>query len=314
MAADADYNDSLVLVEQVYPCKQCGKQFYAASSLHSHRKRTHTSWEQKLKCSVCPRTFAFQSELLRHLDTAHNISQYNVQASMAPTVGHVGFPAMMTSPQPPVIISPKLPPSEVSSRSPPQAVSSPDSHHQPREREGLSPHSPASYGSSRAPHDAPMHKANPTSLQVPTIHSQLPQMMPTEKNIYKSPLEQNYKKSPQEQFMPSSNGHKRESPPAENGMDLTSYKQKRREAEKYNDMKEPEEPHKMENGYANGNKMAAAGLDEGLVRDVSLNSVMVQSSEGMRYKCTVCSMLLKSKECLALHVNAKHTQVTFCSF
>ena len=211
-----------------------------------------------------------------------------------------------------------------SQRSPPHVVSSPDSQHhqlhQHHQREGpsVSPLSPAaSYASSRSSmsHDAPMHKTTPTSLQVPTLHPQLPQMMPTEKNIYKSQLEQNYKKSPPEQFLPSSNGHKRESSPPENGMDLTSYKQKRRESEKFNEVKEPEEPaHKMENGYVNGNKMAAAAsLDEGLVRDVSLNSVMVQSSEGMRYKCTVCSMLLKSKECLALHVNAKHTQVSGCS-
>ncbi len=55
----------------VYPCKQCGKIFYAASSLHSHKKRTHTSLENKFKCPHCVRFYAFQSELLRHIDTAH---------------------------------------------------------------------------------------------------------------------------------------------------------------------------------------------------------------------------------------------------
>ena len=36
--------------------------------------------------------------------------------------------------------------------------------------------------------------------------------------------------------------------------------------------------------------------------------VTVSSAMGLRYKCSMCGMLLKSKECLSLHINAKHTQ------
>ena len=168
----------------VYPCKQCGKLFYAASSLHSHRKRTHTSWEQKLKCTVCPRTFAFQSELLRHLDTAHNVSQYNV----APTAPFPSLPA----PPPPVIISP-CPPAVEPPPPPPTTTQPADT--------------------------SPQNAASPPEITAP---------------------------------------------------------------EKVE-----------EDSYSKANKSSP---------------VLVQSSEGMRYKCPECGMLLKSKECLALHINAKHTQ------
>lgn len=42
--------------------------------------------------------------------------------------------------------------------------------------------------------------------------------------------------------------------------------------------------------------------------DQSEHLVTVSSQTGLRFKCTQCGMLLKSKECLALHMNAKHTQ------
>ena len=55
--------------KNTYPCKQCDKKFYAASSLHSHKRRTHD--EQKYRCPYCTRCYAFQSELLHHLESVH---------------------------------------------------------------------------------------------------------------------------------------------------------------------------------------------------------------------------------------------------
>ena len=155
----------------IYPCKQCGKVFYAASSLHSHRKRTHTSWENKLKCISCPRTFAFQSELLRHMDMAHNISQQSLNPL------NLSFEPVPPHPQNGEVV----------------------------ERDVMTP--------------------EPTVVPPPP-------------------------------------------PPKE-------------EVEETIEVSEENE---------------------------EIQTDMVQSSMGLRYKCTDCGMLLKSKECLALHVNAKHTQ------
>ena len=60
--------------KETFPCQICGRVFYAASSLHSHKKRLHSSNAEKHPCPKCNKLFAFNSELSRHMQLMHGQS------------------------------------------------------------------------------------------------------------------------------------------------------------------------------------------------------------------------------------------------
>ena len=245
----------------IYPCKQCGKVFYAASSLHSHKKRTHTSMEQKYKCPHCDRFYAFQSELLRHIDTAHmdlvsmNSSQVNIGSDVA------AFWAAYR----------EHPPMNVDTVAPPATLPPPPLQQQQPQQLAQQQH--------------PLPQIQPPAQQ-PTPPQ--PQPPPQEPSKPQQPLI-----IPQHQNGLTTNQVPGSSSPF-TLLPLNPSEDTKRRASPAEEVVKQEV---VQNNHTNA-----------ILPAEETTTTAVSSAMGPRYKCNICGMLLKSKECLSLHINAKHTQ------
>ena len=195
--------------KNTYPCKQCGKKFYAASSLHSHKRRTHD--EQKYKCPYCTRCYAFQSELLHHLESVH--PHFSVSSSAEP----------------------------------------------------------AAYGNHLTVADATkFHDADQHHL----LFASSP-VYPT----------------PQLAHVSQSSTESDPGPPASDSQPIINFHSLSQDSMNII----PDDPERNNNSI---NSLSPS----------SAEAQSVRMANGVRFKCSDCGLLLKSRECLALHVNAKHTQ------